>query len=150
MAAAGRAHWAQAVVSGEPIQLQPGKLSEIKWYELAIRFAFGALASLVAGVVAILFGARAGGVWLAFPAILPAGLTLLERKQGRDAAERDVRGAVLGAIGMVGFAVAVYLGVPRVGGLLAVLVAVLVWAAVTLALYLGLRALLNRRDSQAT
>ena len=149
MAAPPRGHWAQAVVSEEPIELQPGKLGEIKWHELAIRFAFGAAASLVAGVVAILFGARAGGVWLAFPAILPAGLTLLERKEDRGAAERDVRGAVLGAVGMVAFAVAVYLGVPRVGGLVAVLLAVLVWAAVTLALYLGFRALLVRRGGQA-
>ena len=48
----------------------------------------------------------------------------------------------LAAIGMVAFAVAVYFGVPRVGGLVAVLLAVVVWAAVTLTLYLGLRALL--------
>ena len=149
MAAAPREHWAQAVVSEEPIELQPGKLSEIKWREFAIRFAFGAAASLVAGVVAILFGARAGGVWLAFPAILPAGLTLLERKEDRGAAERDVRGAVLGAIGMVAFAVAVYLGVPRVGGLVAVLLAVLVWTALTLGLYLGFRVLLVRGGGQA-
>jgi Protein of unknown function (DUF3147) len=145
MAASPGQHWAQTVVSEEPIALRPGKLREVNWGEVGIRFAFGAAVSLVAGVVGVLFGAAAGGVWLAFPAILPAGLTLVERKENRRQAERDVRGAILGAVGMVAFAATVYIGVPLVGGLVAVLVALLVWMVVSLGLYLGLRALLVRR-----
>jgi MFS family permease len=146
MAASPGQHWAQAVVSEEPIALQPGKLREVNWGEVGVRFAFGAAVSLVAGVAGVLVGAGAGGLWLAFPAILPAGLTLVERKENRRQAERDVRGAILGAVGMVAFAVAVYIGVPLVGGLVAVLVALVVWLVVTLGLYLGLRALLVKRD----
>ena len=41
----------------------------------------------------------------AFPAILPATLTLLEQKHGTEDAVHDTRGAVLGAIGLVPFAV---------------------------------------------
>jgi hypothetical protein len=145
MAAPPRQHWAQTVVSNEPIALHPGKLREVNWRELAIRFAFGAAVALVAGVVGMLVGAAAGGLWLAFPAILPAGLTLVEHKEHRRQAERDVRGAILGAVGMVAFAVAVYIGVPLVGGLVAVLAALLVWVVVTLGLYLGLRGLLVHR-----
>jgi hypothetical protein len=150
MAAPPRQHWAQTVVSTEPIALQPGKLREINWGEVGIRFAFGAAVSLVAGVVGVLVGAGAGGLWLAFPAILPAGLTLVEHKENRRQAERDVRGAILGAVGMVAFAAAVYLTVPLVGGLIAVLVALAVWVVVTLGLYLGLRALLVHRGRHAS
>jgi MFS family permease len=147
MAARPHGHWARSVVSEDPITLRPAKLREVKWRDLAIRFAFGAAVSLVAGLVAVLFGARAGGVWLAFPAILPAGLTLIEHKEGRHQADRDIRGAVLGALGMVAFAVAAYVMVPLVGGLVAVLLALLVWLVVSLGLYLGLRALLVRRTT---
>jgi hypothetical protein len=138
-------HWARAVVCEDPVTLRPAKLREVRLHSLAIRFAFGAAVSLVAGLVTVLFGARAGGVWLAFPAILPAGLTLIERKEGRHQADRDVRGSVLGALGMVAFAIAVYVMVPLLGGLGAVLVALVVWLVVTLGLYLGLRALLPGR-----
>lgn len=147
MTARPHGRWARTVVSEEPITLRPGKLREVRWRDFAIRFAFGAAVSLVAGLVAVLFGARAGGVWLAFPAILPAGLTLIERKEGRHQADRDIRGAVLGAVGMIAFGVAVYVLVPLVGGLVAVLVALVVWVAVTLGLYLGLRALVVRRST---
>jgi hypothetical protein len=145
MAGQPRGRWVRSLVSEDPITLRPAKLREVRWPDLAVRFAFGAAVSLVAGLVAVLFGARAGGVWLAFPAILPAGLTLIERKEGNHQADRSARGAVLGALGMVAFAVAVYVMVPLLGGLAAVLAALLVWLVVTLGLYLGLRALLVGR-----
>jgi predicted membrane protein len=138
-------HWARALVSEDPIRLRPAKLREVRLHSLAVRFAFGAAVSLLAGLVTVLFGPRAGGVWLAFPAILPAGLTLIERREGRREADRGVRGSVLGAIGMVAFAVTVYVMVPLAGRLAALLAALLVWLVVTLGLYLGLRALLRRR-----
>jgi hypothetical protein len=59
-----------------------GKLRQTKASELALRFAFGATASLVAGLVSIAFGPRVGGTFLAFPAILPASLTMIEKKEG--------------------------------------------------------------------
>ncbi|HEX8770630.1 MAG TPA: DUF3147 family protein [Acidimicrobiales bacterium] len=90
----------------DPIfKVEAGKLRQIRLKELGLRFAFGAAASLLAGVVSIAFGPRVGGVFLAFPAILPAGLTLIEKKEGLSEATQDIIGAVLGALGLVAFAV---------------------------------------------
>jgi hypothetical protein len=75
---------------------------------------------------------------------------LVEHREGRHQADRDVRGAILGAVGMVAFAVAVYVGVPRLGGLAAVAAALVVWLLVTLGLYLGLRARLAGHGRRST
>jgi hypothetical protein len=63
------------------------------------------------------FGPIVGGLFLAFPAILPASLTLVEkreaqkkakhgmcgRQRGRQAAGLDAAGAILGSVGLVVF-----------------------------------------------
>jgi hypothetical protein len=91
--------------AGEPlVGIRLGQLHDVKQSELGMRFAFGACASAVAGVIA-LASTRFGGMFLAFPAILPATLTLLEKKHGAEAARHDLRGAVLGSLGLVAFAV---------------------------------------------
>src|SRR5205807_1721182 len=92
--------------SAQPERLvgaQPGKLGKMRPQELALRFAFGASISVVAGLVSLAWGRRAGGMFLAFPAILPATLTLIEKKEGTDDARHDVAGAFLGAFGLVAF-----------------------------------------------
>jgi hypothetical protein len=129
----------KALTSDEPIRVQPSKLREVKPHELAVRFAFGAVISIVAATVGQRFGARLGGVFLAFPAILPASLTLVAKKDGKEAAEDDGRGAVLGAIGMVAFAAVASVGFHSlpVGAVLAL--ATLAWAATGVGLYLVLR-----------
>jgi uncharacterized membrane protein (GlpM family) len=73
--------------------------------DIAVRFAFGAGISIVAGLVGLAWGAGAGGLLLAFPAILPASLTLIEKKEGMEHARDDDSGATLGALALVGFAV---------------------------------------------
>src|SRR5438876_639488 len=75
-----------------------GKLREVVPRDLALRFAFGAGISIIAGLAGLLVSSRFGGMFLAFPAILPATLTLLEEKDGTEHAVHDVRGAALGAI----------------------------------------------------
>src|SRR5205823_32525 len=83
---------------------QASQLKKIKPGELLIRFAFGAAISIVAGVVTLVWNAKAGGMFLAFPAILPATLTLIEKKESkREAAEND-EGALLGSVAMFSFA----------------------------------------------
>jgi hypothetical protein len=81
------------------------RLRETTRTELGLRLAFGAAASLLAGVVSIAFGPRVGGVFLAFPAILPAGLTLIEKRDGLGECTQDVIGSVIGALGLVAFAI---------------------------------------------
>ena len=49
---------------------------------------------MVAGLIGVLVGPRAGGVMLASPAVLPATLTIIERQEGRGPAVAEVMGAV--------------------------------------------------------
>lgn len=77
---------------------------DVKPRDMAVRFALGALVSVVAGIISHLAGARIGGVFLAFPAILPASLTIVQDKEGTRRADRDALGSVLGGIALVVFA----------------------------------------------
>jgi hypothetical protein len=91
----------------EPLaEIAVGELGNIDVREVAIRFVFGAAASLLAGCTTLIFGPRVGGLFLAFPAILAASLTLIEKKEGNRAAVHDIKGAVLGAVGLAAFALA--------------------------------------------
>ena len=114
------------------------KIRSIRLREYLIRFAFGASISLVAGILTLAGGPRFGGLFLAFPAILPATLTLLEKKEGLAQATADMRGAVLGSIAMIGFAVVATTFLIQ-GPLIALAAAVIVWTAVSIALYVTLR-----------
>jgi len=104
-----------------------------------MRFAFGAAIAAAAGLVGMRFGPRVGGLFLAFPAVLPASLTLLEKKDGRHEADVDARGAILGSCGLVIFAVAALLALTRLGPV-AVAVAWAAWLLVSVALFLLVRA----------
>jgi hypothetical protein len=84
--------------------LDAGRLREVRPRDLLVRFAFGATTSVLSALVSLEFGPRAGGVLLAFPAILAASVTLIARKEGPEEAREDARGAVIGAIGLGCFA----------------------------------------------
>jgi hypothetical protein len=112
-----------------------GKIGSVQPGEYLIRFAFGAGISLVAGIVTLVFGARVGGIFLAFPAILPATLTLVEEKEGIRRADKNAGGAVLGAVALVGFAILAYL-LLTTSAPLALVVALLGWSVAALLLYL--------------
>jgi len=73
-----------------------GALREAKPRDVALRFVFGALISAVAGLVGKRFGQHAGGLFLAFPAVLPAALTFIEKKDGEQAVHGEAIGAVPG------------------------------------------------------
>lgn len=80
------------------------KLRDATARQMAVRFALGAAVSIVAGVISKSVGARFGGLFLAFPAILPASLTFVEDKENRQMADRDATGAILGGLALVVFA----------------------------------------------
>src|SRR5437588_116002 len=113
----------------------PGKVRDVKSSDLAIRFGFGAAISIVAALLTAGFGPYVGGMFLAFPAILPATLTLLEQKHGTEDALHDVRGAVLGSLGLVAFALtaAITFGRKPIGVALALASAA--WVAVSVGFY---------------
>lgn len=104
---------------------------------LLLRFVFGAAISVVAGLVTLTLGPVAGGVFLAFPAILPATLTLLERDKGTVAACDDARGALAGALGLIGFAVIVVVLGHRTSAAATLVAALAAWIAVSLLVYGG-------------
>jgi uncharacterized protein DUF3147 len=118
-----------------PIGFDLGKLRGINVGDYLIRFVFGAGVSLVAGIVTLVFGARIGGVFLAFPAILPATLTLVEEKEGTRRADQNAGGAILGAVGLIAFAVIAYL-LLTTSAPAALSLALLGWCVAAVALYL--------------
>ncbi|GLY85329.1 DUF3147 family protein [Actinoallomurus iriomotensis] len=128
------------------VTVKLGRLRDVRAKALLVRFAFGAAVSAVAGVVSAVFGPRAGGVFLAFPAILLASLTLVAKEQNLRAARDDARGAAIGAVGMVTFAVVCALSAVAVGGPLALAMATLAWVLVSVAGYLLVRRLGHGAD----
>jgi hypothetical protein len=116
--------------------IELGRLGSVDAHELAIRFAFGASASLLAGFTTLVFGPRVGGLFLAFPAILAASLTLIEKKEGNRAAVHDIKGAVLGAIGLAAFALAFEAALRTTSLGFALALAFGAWIATSIGLYL--------------
>lgn len=86
------------------IRFEPGNLRKLKAWELLVRFVFGGVVTVAAGFVSKNWGAFVGGICLAFPAILPASLTLVKEHDGRSQAAEDARGARLGAAALLAFA----------------------------------------------
>src|SRR5437764_13440570 len=101
----------------------------IKPHEWIIRFVFGGAVCVAAGLIAQHFGPVVGGFFLAFPAIFPAGASLVEAhekqhkaragfdgtKRGRVVAAIDALGAAIGCIGLAGFAFVFWVWLPRAG-----------------------------------
>lgn len=124
-------------------------MKETKPHEYLVRFLFGGAATVLAGLVAKHFGAAAGGLFLAFPAIFPATATLLESHQkerkkeigadgtnrGRWAASIDAASAALGCFGLAGFAVVLWRLLPGRNAALILVAAMVVWMGVSIALW---------------
>ena len=132
----------------------------IQPHEWAIRFVFGGGVCVAAGLIAKRFGPEIGGLFLAFPAIFPAGASLVEAHQrkhkaragldgtmrGRIVAGVDAAGAALGCIGLAGFGLVCWLSLPRLGTTSVFLLATFVWfAAALLAWWLRKRHIFNRQ-----
>jgi Protein of unknown function (DUF3147) len=115
------------------------RLRSVRFSELAIRFTFGAAVALLAALVGTVGGPRLGGLFLAFPAVLPATLTLIEKKEGTAKAWADASGGALGAIGLATFALTAVL-LLRWNPLLALLAALMAWTVVSVGLYFAVRA----------
>jgi hypothetical protein len=71
-------------------------LKDVKLHEYALRFVFGGLCTVAAGLIAKRFGAAIGGLFLAFPAIFPAGASLLEAHEKRKMAKSGLDGTKQG------------------------------------------------------
>lgn len=109
---------------------KPDGLKKTKASEHAIRFLFGGAVTVITGLIAHRWGPAIGGLFLAFPAILPASLTLVKKHDGRAKAADDARGAQLGAIGLGAFGATVWLLSPLVKPFFLLTAGMVVWAAV--------------------
>jgi hypothetical protein len=102
----------------------------------------------VAGLVALAAGRRAGGVMLGAPAVLPATLTIIEKREGRGSAVTEMQGAVPGTVALVGFAVTAAAGMKELPLAVSLLAALGAWVVVGIGGYLAQAALMPawRRD----
>jgi hypothetical protein len=119
----------------DEVRVRPGELKRSSPRLWLVRFGFGVGVSVLAGVVSALAGPRVGGVFLAFPAIMLAALTLVAKEEGVRQARNDARGATFGSLGGLTFAVVVAATVTRWPLWAALTVATLAWAVVAVGGY---------------
>jgi len=110
--------------------VRPAELKQTSGRDWLTRFGFGAGVSALAGVVSALAGPKVGGLFLAFPAILMASLTLVAQEEGLRYARDEARGATFGTVGLLGFALVVAATATHWPRWLTFAVAVLVWVVV--------------------
>jgi len=117
-------------------------IRQTSWRDYAVRFVFGGTLTAVTGVIARRYGPAVGGLFLAFPAILPASLTLLASHQrqrkaklglhgsirGGQAAALDALGASFGSVGLLLFGALAWRLLPRLRPAPVLLLATAVWA----------------------
>lgn len=101
------------------------------WKDYGIRFLFGGVITAVVGIVGVLFGPVIAGLFLAFPAILPASLTLIAQHTGDHRAGDDASGAALGSIGLMAFGAVVWLMASRTEAWMVLACAAIAWLAVS-------------------
>ena len=147
------------------IQIHSEVLDDTKWYEYAVRFLFGGLITALAGIIAKKFGPEIGGLFLAFPAILPASATLIEKhekqekerlglkgtKRAAEAVSVDAAGAAIGTIGLACFALLVWKAIPNHTPWLVLVGAALLWMGLSFLLWqIRKRFALYRRPNTRT
>ena len=131
------------------VELKLSALKETRPHQYLVRFLFGGAATVLAGLVARHYGPAFGGLFLAFPAIFPASVTLIEshekeRKRelgydgthrGRMAASIDAAGAALGCLALMGFALVLWRLLPGHSPWLVIPVATALWIVIAFALW---------------
>ena len=124
-------------------------LRRTSWSEWALRYMLGGLVTVVAGLMAQFFGPVFGGLFLAFPAIMCASATLIEKHErqkkqragldgtarGRRAAGLDAAGAVLGCVGLGAFALLTWKQLDQHPPAPVLLAAALLWLLVSITLW---------------
>lgn len=116
-------------------ELVPRQLRDTKASEYAVRFVFGGAITVGTGLVATAWGPFVAGLFLAFPAILPASLTLVKRHEGRRQAVEEARGARLGSLGLAAFAATVAVAIGGMSPSIVLLAAAVMWALVDIGLW---------------
>lgn len=135
------------------ITIDLARLRRTKLREYALRFLFGGLTTVVAGMIAHRYGPTTGGLFLAFPAIFPSSATLVEKHEiqkkeraglhghnrGREAVALDAIGAALGSLGLIGFGLVIWLMLVRYQPMIVLSAALMVWLIVAMAAWTARR-----------
>ncbi len=131
------------------IAFDASTLRESSWGGHALRFAIGGLVTVAVGLFTKATDAKAGGLLLAIPSIVPLGIALTARLQnrkagpghrgdrGRHAAVVEAAGASFGSVGLAAFALVAWQLLPRVPAFVALPAATLTWAAVAAGVWLA-------------
>ena len=131
------------------IRMDFSSLQETQPQEYVVRILFGGLCTVLAGLIARRCGPALGGLFLAFPAIFPAGASLIEEhekkrkaehdfdgtKRGRLAASIDAQGSSLGCLGLAAFAVTLWKGLPQHNAYYIAVIATVVWVGMSALLW---------------
>jgi hypothetical protein len=122
------------------------KLREGTPAEYLERFLFGGLVTVLATLIAERYGPVVGGLFLAFPGIFPAALSMTEKHVrerkarsgehgtlfGRAEASVEAAGASAGALGLAAFALTLWVGLRTHQFPSMLLLAMLLWLATSL------------------
>jgi len=131
------------------IKVDPSVIGQTRWCEYVVRFLFGGLITVVAGIIAKKYGPGIGGLFLAFPAIFPASATLIEKhekqkkeekglrgiRRGREAASVDAAGSAMGSVGLFVFALIVWQFAPHYSTWTVLIGASLAWLTVSVLIW---------------
>jgi len=128
------------------IGLDVSSIQHLRLRDYAVRFVFGGIVTVLTGLIAGRYGPGVAGLFLAFPAIFPAGATLIEEQQrekkrragldgtsrGRFVAGIDAIGAAMGTLGLIAFAIIVWRILPSHSSPAILSVAGMAWLAISI------------------
>ena len=131
------------------VSMDFGKLKMTTRADYFSRFVFGGLVTVAATLIANRFGPVVGGLFLAFPGILPPGLTLTEKHVvkkkarlggsgtsfGRAEASVEAAGASAGSLGLIAFGFGLWKSMPVYPLLPSLLIALGAWLVVGFAFW---------------
>jgi hypothetical protein len=63
------------------VGIDVSSLQRSRWGDYGLRFVFGGIVTAITGMIAKTYGPGVAGIFLAFPAIFPAGATLIEKHE---------------------------------------------------------------------
>ena len=122
--------------------IQPEQGKKTSWRDL------GGAISVLTYLVGERFGPAVVGLLLAFPSIMPASVTLVEKHGGEDKADDSASGTLAGTLGVVAFGATVWQLAPGLSPWLVLPAAMLACLVVAVGGWLTLERLMSVTDDQ--